>query len=105
MDLRDMQKEVDEWVKPFNPPYWPPHQQLARLTEETGEVAREINNLHGVKKRKPGEPEGNLGQELSDVIFTVVCLANSHEVDLDAEWKKMMDQKMYGRDKDRYEKK
>ncbi len=55
MSIKDNQKEVDDWVQQFNLPYWPALEQLARLTEETGEVAREINHLHGTKKKKPEE--------------------------------------------------
>lgn len=105
MSFYDFQKQVDDWVQQFNPPYWPPLEQLGRLTEETGEVAREINNLHGIKKKKPEEAQRNLGQELTDVLFTVMCISNSHNINLDEEWKKMVESKMNGRDKDRYEKK
>jgi len=75
------------------------------LAAECGEVANELNILDGVKKRKLGESDGNLGQELADVLFTLCCIANSQGVDLEKEWRKMMDRKMYGRDKDRFDKK
>jgi len=58
---------------------------VARLSEETGEVAREINHLFGVKKKKEDEKKNSLGQELTDVIFTVVCMANSQNIDLQEE--------------------
>ena len=73
--------------------------------EETGELGREINYLCGTKKKKPGEPENTLGQELTDVIFTLVVLANSQGVDLQEEWDRMLKEKLYGRDTARYEKK
>ena len=60
MSLRNMQDDVDKWAGQFTPKYWPPLEQMTRLAEETGEVAREMNNLHGTKKRKPEEKEGNL---------------------------------------------
>jgi len=47
----------------------------------------------------------NLGQELSDILFTVCCMVNSHEIDLEKEWSKMMNEKHYGRDQDRFDKK
>lgn len=72
--------------------------------EETGEVAREVNHLHGVKKRKAGEPEGNLSQELADIIMTVVCMANSHNIDLQKEWDIVME-KLHSRDQNRFDKK
>jgi NTP pyrophosphatase (non-canonical NTP hydrolase) len=103
--LDDIQKQVDEWVKQFNPPYWPALEQLARLTEETGEVARELNHLHGTKKKKSSEETKELSDELVDVIFTVICLANSHKINLDEAWKKMVDEKMNKRDVNRFEKK
>ena len=99
-----MQVEVDNWVNQFTPPYWPPLEQFGRLAEEVGEVARELNHLHGTKKKKAEEAQQELGQELIDVIFTVVCLANSHNINLEAEWGKMVNEKMHSRDKDRYQK-
>ncbi|MEK6872584.1 MAG: nucleotide pyrophosphohydrolase [Nanoarchaeota archaeon] len=104
MSFKDIQEDVDKWTKQFNPQYWPPLEQLGRLAEETGEVARIINHLHGTKKKKPTEEIKSLGQELSDVIFTVCCIANSHNINLEEEWKKMMQEKQYGRDNERYEK-
>ena len=105
MSLDDIQKEVDEWAGQYKVKYWAPLVQLARLTEETGEVAREINHLHGTKKKKESEVTKGLGQELADVMFTVCCLANNHGINLQEEWDRMMREKHYGRDNDRYEKK
>lgn len=102
--IKDCQKEVDEWASQFNPKYWPIHEQLTRLCEETGEVAREVNHLYGVKKKKSDEQKNDLGLELVDVIFTICCIANHKNIDLDEAWKEMMDKKMYGRDKNRFEK-
>ncbi len=59
----------------------------------------------GKKLKKPDEPEGNIGQELVDIIFTLTCLANSYEIDLSKEWKIMFKDKLNGRDKDRFPKK
>jgi len=104
MSLKDNQKQVDEWTSQFEPQYWPAHEQLARLIEEVGETAREINHLHGIKKRKPEEETGDLAVELGDIIFTIICIANNHNIDLDEAWKKVMEK--YGvRDGDRYERK
>ncbi len=105
MGLDDCQKDVDKWANQFNPPYWPALEQMARLSEETGEVAREINHLHGTKKKKSSEEIKELSDELVDVIFTVCCIANSHNINLDEAWEKMMDKKHYGRDANRFEKK
>ncbi|MEA2092598.1 MAG: MazG nucleotide pyrophosphohydrolase domain-containing protein [Patescibacteria group bacterium] len=97
--------EVYKWTGQFTPQYWSPYEILARLTEETGELAREVNHLYGTKKKKSNEEEKNLGQELTDVIFTVVCMANSQGIDLNEEWERMMNEKCYGRDNNRYKKK
>lgn len=105
MSLSHVQKDVDEWTGQFTPQYWPALEMHARLSEEIGEVARELNHLHGTKKKKLTEDTKDLGQELSDVLFTLCCIANSHKIDLQAEWDRMMKEKLYGRDNLRYERK
>lgn len=105
MSLEDIQKDVDKWTRQFTPQYWPALEMQARLTEEIGEVARELNHIHGTKKKKSSEDTKSLGQELSDVIFTVCCIANSHKINLREEWGRMIQEKQYGRDNQRYEKK
>jgi NTP pyrophosphatase (non-canonical NTP hydrolase) len=105
MTLTENQKDVDEWARQFNPPYWPALEQMARLTEETGEVARELNHIHGTKKKKSSEETKELSDELIDVIFTICCIANSHNIDLDKAWEKMVEEKMNKRDINRFEKK
>ena len=105
MALKDVQKGVDKWTAQFDPQYWPPYEILARLIEEVGELGREINHLHGTKKKKAEEATNNLGQELADIIFTVACMANSKGVDLQSEWEKVMKLKHYGRDQNRFDKK
>ena len=104
MPLKDIQKQVDEWAQQFKIPYWTPHEILARLTEETGELAREINHIYGPKKKKSTEELKEMEDEIADIIFTLCCLANSKNINLDEAFKRVMD-KCYGRDKDRYEKK
>ena len=93
-----------EWWKQFKDPYWQPHEILARLTEETGELAREINHRWGPKKKKSTEDTRELGEEIGDIIFTLCCLANSQNIDLEESFKSVME-KHYGRDNNRYEKK
>jgi|TARA_B100001971_G_C18150055_1_gene515308 NTP pyrophosphatase (non-canonical NTP hydrolase) len=104
MTLNDVQKQVDDWTSQYKIPYWQPHEILARLIEEIGELAREINHIHGPKKKKSEEETKELGMEVADIIFTLCCLANSKKISLDESFKKVMD-KCYGRDKDRFEKK
>ncbi len=104
MALKNLQDEVDQWTSQFEPQYWKPHEILARLMEEIGELAREVNHLHGPKKKKSSEKEQELGTEIADVIFTLCCLANSNGVNLEEAWKQVMD-KCYNRDNNRYQKK
>ena len=77
---------------------------LARLTEEVGEVAREVNHRFGQKPKRPEEPEGDLAMELADVLFVTICLANSQGIDLDQAFDRMM-QKVTTRDADRWTRK
>ena len=99
-----MQKDVDDWVQQFDPAYWPPLSIMAAISEETGELAREINDRYGGRKKKQEEENKELGNEITDLIFNCICLANSHDIDLDEAWRRKMD-KCYNRDNDRYEKK
>jgi len=103
MSLKDIQKEVHEWTAQFSPQYWEPHQILARFVEETGELAREINHRWGPKKKKSTEELRELSDEISDVLFTLCCLANSKGIDLEDSWKNMME-KITNRDKNRFDK-
>lgn len=105
MSMKDIQKAVDAAVssqtKEGDNPYWPNLNILARLTEEQGEIGRELNHLSGFKPKKPDEKPTTLGSEIGDAIFTLTCLANSNKIDLDVEVQKAID-KCYGRDKDRF---
>ena len=103
MSLEEVQKQVDEWTSQFNPQYWPALEMMARLSEEIGEVARELNHMYGTKKKKQSEDTKDLGQELSDVLFTVCCISNSHKINLQDEWNRMMQEKQYGRDNKRFD--
>lgn len=82
MDLRDVQREVDAYISQFEEGYFPPLVNLARLAEEVGELARELNHRHGKKTRKSDEPDGDLALELGDILFVVIVLANQHGIDL-----------------------
>jgi len=104
MSLKEIQKQVDEWTGQYKIQYWQPHEILARLTEEVGELAREINDLYGPKKKKSTEDIKEMGDEIADIIFKLICLANSQDIDLDQAFKRVID-KCYKRDNDRYEKK
>jgi NTP pyrophosphatase (non-canonical NTP hydrolase) len=104
MALGEIQKEVDGWIGQYKLGYFKPLEILARLAEEVGEVARELNHRFGPKKKKASELTNDLDEELGDVIYTVVCLANSLNIDLDKAFQKVM-KKLNTRDKDRWEKK
>ena len=104
MSLKDIQKEINDWVQQYKIGYWKPHEIIARLAEEIGELAREVNHIFGPKKKKSEEDKKEMADEIADIIFTLGCLANSQDIDLDESFKRVMD-KCYGRDKDRWEKK
>jgi NTP pyrophosphatase (non-canonical NTP hydrolase) len=82
MDLRDVQKQVDAYISQFKEGYFPPLVNLARLTEEVGELARELNHRYGPKTKKPDEPDGDVALELADIVFVCVVLANQMGLDL-----------------------
>lgn len=82
MDLREAQDRVDAWISQFEEGYWPPLVNLARLMEEVGELARELNHRFGAKTKKPEEPEQDLALELADVLFVLLVIANEQKIDL-----------------------
>ena len=104
MSLKDVQKQVDDWTNQFKLQYWSPHEMMARLMEEVGELAREVNHRWGPKKKKAVEDKKELEDEIGDIIFTLACFANLQKIDLDGTFKKTMD-KLYARDASRFEKK
>lgn len=100
--LDDMQHEVEHLIKEeWQSSYWAPLSSLARLTEEVGELAREINHSYGEKPKKSSEGRGNIVSEIGDILFIVAALANSIEVDLDSAFEGVM-AKYRGRDGQRW---
>lgn len=83
MTLRDAQAQVDAWISQFEEGYWPPLSNLARLTEEVGELAREMNHRFGHKPKKADEPDQDLAIELADVLFVLLVIANEQKIDLE----------------------
>jgi NTP pyrophosphatase (non-canonical NTP hydrolase) len=102
--MKDVQKQVDDWVNQYKIGYFKPLEIIARLAEEVGELAREINHRYGPKKKKSTEEMKEVEDEIADIIFTLACLSNSLNLDMDRGFKNVMD-KCYGRDKNRWEKK
>ena len=104
MSFRDAQQAVDRWIGQFDEGYFPPLANVARLSEEVGELAREINHRFGPKPKKEGEPDGSIALELGDILFVVICIANSQQIDLDEAFAQMM-AKVTSRDAGRWTRK
>lgn len=102
--MKDMQTEVDDYISQFKTGYFSPLANLARLTEEVGELSREINHYYGEKKKKSSEAENTIKAELGDNLFVLMCIANSLDIDLTESFDETM-QKFNTRDKNRFERK
>ena len=82
MTLDEAQKRVDEWIRTYGVQYFSELTNMAILTEEVGEVARIISRKFGDQSFKPSDKEKNLADELADVLWVVICLANQTGIDL-----------------------
>ena len=82
MDLNTLQKKVDDWIKKYGVRYFDELTNMAQLTEEVGEVARIISRTYGEQSIKENEELNDLGEELADVLFVLLCLANQTGIDL-----------------------
>lgn len=102
--MKDMQNEVDTYIGQFKEGYFSPLAMMARLTEEMGELAREINHTYGEKPKKSTEKEKLIEEELGDVLFVMICLANSLNIDL-TEAHDIVMNKFNTRDKNRWTRK
>ena len=101
MNLKNSQQEVDNWIKEHGVRYFNELTNMAQLTEEVGEVARIIARRYGEQSEKESDKNKDLGEELADVVFVVLCLANQTGVDLQAAFDKKMELKTK-RDHDRH---
>lgn len=99
MDLKELQREVDRWIAPRG--YWHPLANLVRLTEEVGELAREVNHRWGPKTKKPTEERADLALEMGDVLFVLAVMANQMNIDLDDAMQRVL-AKYRERDADRW---
>jgi NTP pyrophosphatase (non-canonical NTP hydrolase) len=104
MSLSDAQRRVDGWIGQFEEGYFHPLTNLARLTEEVGELAREVNHRFGQKTKKQDEAEGDLAMEMADILFVLICMANREGIDLQTAFDQMME-KVERRDADRWTRK
>lgn len=101
MDLKNGQLVVDNWIKEHGVRYFNELTNMAQLTEEVGEVARIIARRYGEQSEKESDKNKDLGEELADVVFVVLCLANQTGIDLQAAFDAKMDVKTK-RDHDRH---
>ncbi|MBP0724195.1 nucleotide pyrophosphohydrolase [Bacillus sp. RG28] len=102
--VKELQQEVDTYISQFKEGYFSPLAMMARLTEELGELAREINHTYGEKPKKKTEKEKAIEEELGDVLFVLICLANSLNIDMEQAHDMVMN-KFNTRDKDRWTRK
>jgi NTP pyrophosphatase (non-canonical NTP hydrolase) len=104
VSLADAQRRVDAWISQYEVGYFHPLTNLARLAEEVGELAREVNHRFGQKTKKATEGDGDLAMEMADILFVLICMANREGIDLDAAFERMMS-KVETRDRDRWTRK
>ena len=90
MEIKILQNQVDEWIKTIGVRYFNELTNIAMLTEEVGEVARIIARRYGEQSEKESDKSKDLGEELADVLFVTLCLANQTGVDLQAAFDKKM---------------
>jgi len=102
MNLKDLQNEVDSWINKHGVRYFNELTNMAMLTEEVGEVARIIARRYGEQSEKESDKDKDLGQELSDVLFVLLCLANQTGVDLQAAFDENIQRKT-SRDHERHQ--
>ena len=101
LTIRGAQARVDAWISQFEEGYWPPMTNLARLIEEVGELAREMNHRFGHKTKKSDEPDQDLAIELADILFVLLVIANEQEIELDDALEAVLE-KYRARDSDRW---
>lgn len=103
-NTKEIQSRVDEYISQFKEGYFSPLSMMARLTEEVGELAREVNHYYGEKPKKKTEEYKTIEEELGDVLFVLICFANSLNINLSQAFENSMT-KIETRDKNRWTKK
>lgn len=99
--MKTEQKQVDDWIKEYGVRYFSELTNMAILTEEVGEVARIMSRKYGEQSFKESDKNKDLGAELADVLFVLICIANQTGIDLDAAFKENLEKKTI-RDKSRH---
>ncbi len=99
--MQEMQQEVDTYIGQFKEGYFSPLAMMARMTEELGELAREVNHYYGEKPKKSTEKEQTIEEELGDILFVLLCFANSLDISMEKAFDMVMN-KFNTRDKDRW---
>jgi len=102
MTIAEAQSEVDSWIKTVGVRYFNELTNMAMLTEEVGEVARIIARRYGEQSEKESDKEKNLADEMADVLFVLICLANQTNIDLTDAFRKNIEKKTK-RDKTRHQ--
>ncbi|WP_091218949.1 nucleotide pyrophosphohydrolase [Paenibacillus sp. BC26] len=102
--MAELQREVDKYISQFKEGYFSPLSMLARMSEEVGELAREVNHQFGEKPKKKDEADNSIENELGDILFIVICFANSLGIDLTEAHDRIM-HKFHTRDADRWTRK
>ena len=101
MTINEAQKVVDNWITTTGVRYFNELTNMAQLTEEVGEVARIISRVYGEQSPKKNEKINDLGEELADVLFVLICLANQTGIDLEKAFEEKLNKKIK-RDKNRH---
>jgi NTP pyrophosphatase (non-canonical NTP hydrolase) len=101
VSFTEAQARVDAWISQFEEGYFDPLTNMARLSEEVGELAREVNHHFGQKTKKKDEAVGDMAMEMADIMFVLICMANREGIDLQDTFDRMM-AKVEGRDANRW---
>ena len=100
MNMKDLQIQVDDWINQYGVRYFNELTNMAILTEEVGELARAMSRIYGEQSFKEND-KNNIGEELADILFVILCIANQTNTDLNLEFQKKMKLKSI-RDKKRH---